>query len=87
MICTYILRLGFGSKAPFSRKGDDTVGSSHRAQIFNSSFSSFILLFELAKRFPVEGFEAMPSQSTVPPPRIDRASGTRAPPPRSEISV
>ena len=52
------------------RRGDDTVGNRHRAQIYEFEFFELILLLKLDKRFPVERFEVAVSQvnSTLPPP-------------------
>ena len=52
------------------RKGDDTVGNPHRAQISQFELFELILLFKLDKQFPVEQFEATVSQSTVPSPLL-----------------
>ena len=56
------------------RKGDETVGNPHRAQISQFELSELILLLKLDKQFPVEQFEATVYQSTVPsPPLLDIA--------------
>ena len=54
------------------RKGDDAVGSPHRAQLSQFELFEFILLLELDKRFPVQQFEAAVSQSTLPSPHLNR---------------
>ena len=49
------------------RRGDDKIGSPHRAQI--SQFEPFdMILLKLDKQFAVEQFEATASQSTAPSP-------------------
>ena len=49
-------------------RGDDPVGSPHRAQIYQFELFKLILLVKLDKQFPVEQFDATVSQSTVPSP-------------------
>ena len=58
-------------------RGDDTVGSPHRAQISQSELFEFILLSTFDKQFPAEHFEAAVSQSTVPSPPLFRGAGVR----------
>ena len=50
------------------RRGDDTVGNPHRAQIDEFKLFELILLSKLDRQFPVEQFEARASQPTVPSP-------------------
>ena len=57
-------------RAVFGR-GDDTVGSSHRAPISQFELFELILLLILDKQFPVEQFEATVSQSTLPSPHLE----------------
>ena len=68
-------------------RGDDTVGSPHRAR--NSQFELFELihLSKLDKRFPVERFEATESQSTVPSPPLIGAAALSASQPCSQPTV
>ena len=49
-------------------RGDDAVGDPHRAQNVQFELVELILLFKLDKQLPVEHFEAIASQSTVPSP-------------------
>ena len=56
---------------PFHRKGDDTVGSPHRARISRFELFELTLLLKLDMQFPVEQFEATVSQSTVPYPPLN----------------
>ena len=51
-------------------RGDDTVGNPHRAQISQFELFERILLLKLDKQCPVEQFEVMVSQSTVPSPPL-----------------
>ena len=55
-----------GGRAACTGRGDDTVGSPHRAQICQFELFELIFLLKLDKHFPVEQFEATVSQSTVP---------------------
>ena len=48
-----------------TRRGDDTVGHPHRAQISRFEIFEFVHLSKLDKQLPVERFEAAVSQSTV----------------------
>ena len=61
-------RHGSRTGARCCRKGGDTVGNPHRAQVSQFEPFELILLFKIGKKFPVEQFEATASQSTVPPP-------------------
>ena len=60
-----------------SERGDDTVGNPHRAQSSQFELFELILLFTLAKQFPVEQFEAAVSQSTVPSPPLEDGRASR----------
>ena len=51
---------------PCFRRGDDTVGNPHRAQIYKFELFELIPLLKLDKQLLVEQFEATVSQSTVP---------------------
>ena len=51
-------------------RGDDTVGSPHRAQISQFELFELTLLLKLYNQLPVEQFEATASQSTVPSPLL-----------------
>ena len=51
-------------------RGDDAVGSPHRAQISQFELLELILLLKLDKQFPVEHFEATVSRSAVPSPPL-----------------
>ena len=65
--------------APFcwnARKGDDTVGNPHRAQIYQFELFELILLLKLNKQLPVEQSEATASHSTVPSTPSDMQSRT-----------
>ena len=55
-------------------RGDDMIGSPHRARI--SQFE-LILLLKLDKQFPVEQFEAAMSQSIVPSPHLSSREAGR----------
>ena len=55
-------------------RGDDTVGSPHRAEISPFELFELVLLLRLDKQFPVQQFEAMVSQSTVPSPLLTVAA-------------
>ena len=57
-------------------RGDDTVGSPHRAQISRFELFELILLSKLDKHFPVEQFEATVSRSTVPSPPLHNFTKT-----------
>ena len=52
------------------RRGDDTVGNPHRAQVFQFELFELSLLLKLGRQFPVEQFEATVSQSTVSCPHL-----------------
>ena len=65
----------WGGRAACTGRGDDTVGSPHRAQICQFELFERILLLKLDKRFPVEHFEATAPQSTVPSPLIVSDAG------------
>ena len=52
------------------RRGDDTVGSPHRAQIRQFELCELILLLRLDKQLSIEQFEPTVSQSTVPSPPL-----------------
>ena len=52
------------------RKGDDTVGHPHRAQILQFELFELTLLLKLDKQLSIEQFEAAVSQSTVPSPPL-----------------
>ena len=54
-------------------RGDDTVGSPHRAQISQFDIFEFILLLKLDEHFPVGQFEAAVSQSAVSSPPLTGA--------------
>ena len=64
------LLVAIGAQRGILGRGDDTVGSPHRAQISQCEFFELVLLLKLDKRFPVEQFEATVSQSTVPCPPL-----------------
>ena len=51
-------------------RGDDTVGSPRRAQIYRFELFELILLLKLDRQLPVERFEATASRSTVPSPPL-----------------
>ena len=53
------------------RRGDDTVGNPHRAQMSQFELFELIRLLKLDKQFPLEQFEATVSQSTVPSPPLE----------------
>ena len=57
----------------FVRRGDDTVGNPHRAQISQFELFELILLSKLDKQLPVERFEATASQPAAPSPPLDPA--------------
>ena len=56
---------------PYPGRGGDTVGNPHRAQIYRFELFELIPLFKVDKQFPLEQFEAMVSQSTVPCPPLN----------------
>ena len=53
---------------PLVRKGDDTVGDPHRAQIYQFELFELMLAFNLDNQLPDEQLEARASQSAVPAP-------------------
>ena len=63
------------------RRGDDTVGNPHRAQISQIELFELILLLKLDKQFPVVQFEA-----TVPSPPLTVAARAACRRPRSPRS-
>ena len=70
-----ILASGGNDNSVFGR-GDDAVGSPHRAQIVSFELFELVLLLESDKQFPVEQFEATVSQPTVSFPPLRCASGS-----------
>ena len=76
--CRYLVTVSADAVAQVER-GDDAVGSPHRAQISQFELFELILLLKSDKRFLVEQCEATVSQSTAPSPPLSRCARTSRP--------
>ena len=71
--------LGASGRAQKGSEGgmDDAVGSPRRARISRLGLFELIILLKLDKRFSIEQFEAIASQSTVPSPPLTPSSQSK----------
>ena len=64
----HLAQVSWSGDSWYVGRGDETVGSPHRAQIVRFEFFELVLLLKLDKQFTVEQFETTVSQSSVPSP-------------------